>query len=324
MERKTIGVNIPCYNEQENVVPLTEQLIELFAQQLPSYDYIIQFIDNHSTDNTRPLLRQLCSEYPQVRAIFNARNFPRTSGYYGIVQAEGDCVISIPADFQVPLELIPKMVAEWENGARIVCLVKRSSEERQGMWNIRRLYYLFYKKFSDTQVLQGFTGSGLYDKTFLDLCRRIDDPIVAFFQQITELGYNIVKIPYREIVRRKGKSKSNIWMLLEYAIVRFTNASSVGPHLATIMGFLTALISLLAALGYLVAKLIWWDRFAAGTAPMLIGMFFIGAVQLFFIGLLGEYVLKVNTRVMRYPLVVEEERINFSAPGQKDLRGQDG
>jgi glycosyltransferase involved in cell wall biosynthesis len=133
MTRKTIGINIPCYNEEENVVSLTEQLVALFSEQLPNYDYLIQFIDNHSTDNTRALLRQICGKYPQVRAIFNARNFPRTSGYYGIVQAEGDCVIAIPADFQVPLELIPKMVTEWENGAKIVCLIKTSSEESKGM-----------------------------------------------------------------------------------------------------------------------------------------------------------------------------------------------
>lgn len=316
--RKTIGLNIPCYNEEDNVVPLTEQLISLFSKQLPNYDYIIQFIDNHSTDNTRALLRHICANHSQVRAIFNARNFPRTSGYYGMIQADGDCVITIPADFQVPLEMIPKMVAEWENGAKIVCLIKESSEESKVMWLTRQLYYSIYKKFSETQVLQGFTGSGLYDRSFLNTSRDINDPIVTFFQQITELGYNVVKLPYRQPVRQRGKSKSNLWVLLDFAIIRFTNASSVGPHMATIVGFFMAVFSMLVALAYLIAKLIWWELFVAGMTPILIGVFFMGSVQLFFIGLIGEYVLKANTRLMRYPLVIEEERLNFNNVIQKD------
>lgn len=317
MKRKIIGINIPCFNEQENVVPLTEQLITLFSERLPNYDYIIQFIDNHSTDNTRILLRHLCEKYPNVRAIFNARNFPRTSGYYGIVQAEGDCVIAIPADFQVPLELIPKMIDEWENGAKIVCLIKTSSEESRRMWLVRQLYYWLYKTFSETKVLRGFTGCGLYDRSFLKISRDINDPIISFYQQISELGYNVSTLTYREPLRRDGKSKSNFWVLLDIAINRFTNASSAGPRFATIGGFMLAVMSMLVALAYLVAKLIWWKNFAAGMAPMLIGMFFIGAVQLFFIGLIGEYVLKVNTRLMRFPIVVEEERINFDKTIEK-------
>ncbi|WP_425806408.1 glycosyltransferase [Desulfitobacterium sp. Sab5] len=321
MTTKTIGINIPCFNEEDNIIEMVNQLTALFDQRLKNYNYIIQFIDNHSTDKTRSLLKQICSENPKVRAIFNARNFPKTSGYYGIIQAIGDCVISIPADFQVPLDLIPQMVNEWEKGAKIVCLIKESSEEKRIMWNIRQTYYYFYKRFSETDVLKNFTGSGLYDKQFLDLCRTINDPVVSFYQQITQLGYNIVKIPYKQKLRKKGKSKNNLWTLLDFAIIRFTNASSVGPRFATVAGFLASFLSAIIAIIYLILKLMFWDKFPAGTVPILIGVFFIGAIQLFFIGLIGEYIIKCNTRLMNYPLVVEEERLNFS---QSDLEGRDG
>jgi hypothetical protein len=271
------------------------------------------------------LLDRVMPKLSQQTLVVEREDHPRNmtladlqAEWTGMMQAEGDCIINIPADFQVPLDLIPKMVTEWENGAKIVCLIKKSSEEHKGMWFIRQLYYWFYKKFSETQVLQGFTGSGLYDKSFLNLSRNIGDPIVTFFQQITELGYNIVKLPYQQPVRQKGKSKSNLWLLLDFAIIRFTNASSVGPHLATISGFLMAAISLLIAFAYLVAKLVWWQHYPAGIAPVLIGMFFIGAVHLFFIGLIGEYVLKANTRLMRYPIVIEEERLNFGNAPRKE------
>jgi len=318
LDKKMIGVNIPCYNEEENVVDLAKQLIQLFENELPDYDYNIQFIDNHSTDNTRALLRLLCAQFPQVRAILNARNFPKTSGYYGITNCEGDCVISIPADFQVPLHLIPQMVREWESGAKIVCLIKSSSEEKRRMWNVRQIYYYFYRKLSETDVLHNFTGSGLYDKTFLDVCRKIDDPVVSFFQQITELGYNIAKISYKQSARKKGKSKHNLRTMADFAILRFTNASTIGPHIATIGGFIMGIVCFIIALIYLILKLVFWNQFTAGMAPILIGVFFIGALELFFTGLIGEYIIKVNTRLMHYPLVVEEERLNFNNKSEEN------
>jgi len=323
--RKEIAVCIPCYNEEENVIPLAEALIALFESQLPNYRYNIQFIDNCSTDQTRKLLRKLCDKYTQVRAIFNAKNFPATSGYYGLMQAQGDCVISIPADFQVPLELIPQMVRQWETGVRIVCLIKSSSQESGIMWHIRQIYYRIYKKYSEGDVLTNFTGSGLYDREFLEICKRVNDPAVSFFQEIISFGYKIEKISYVQPKRKAGHSKHNLWSLIDVGLSRFLNASMMAPRIATLAGVSISILSFIIGLVYLVLKLVFWEQFSAGVVPVVIGVFFIGAVQLFFIGLLGEYIMKINKRVMRYPLVVEETRINFDKEsvqhGAENMRG---
>lgn len=309
--KKEVGICIPCYNEEENVVAIAEELIALFENQLPQYDYHIMFIDNHSTDNTRPLIKELCAKYPQVRAIFNAHNYPSTSGSYGIMNCLGDCVISIPCDFQVPLELIPQMLEKWEKGARIVALIKTSSEEKGAMWMIRQLYYGIQKKLSNTEVLTNFTGTGLYDNSFVELARKVSDPIDSWGNLVASYGSRLEKLEYRQPVRRAGRSKSNLWHLIDTAVLRFTSTSTIGPRLATIIGFFLSLISAFCGFLYLVLKLIFWDMFPAGTAPLLIGVFFLGAVQLFFIGLVGEYVVQANTRLMRRPLVAEDERLNF-------------
>lgn len=309
--RKEVGICIPCYNEEENVVAMAEELIALFENQLPQYDYHIMFIDNHSTDNTRPLIRELCKKHPQVRAIFNAHNYPTTSGSYGIMNCQGDCVIAIPCDFQVPLDLIPQMLEKWENGARIVALIKTSSEEKGAMWMLRQLYYGIQKKLSNTEVLTNFTGTGLYDNSFVELARGVRDPIDSWGNLVASYGSRLEKIEFRQPVRRAGRSKSNLWHLIDTAVLRFTSTSTIGPRLATIFGFFLSIFSALCGLVYLILKLCFWDMFPAGTAPILIGVFFLGAIQLFFIGLIGEYVVQANTRLMRRPLVAEDERLNF-------------
>lgn len=316
-QKKTISLSIPCYNEEGNVTKLTENIIKLFDSQLPQYNYFIQFIDNHSTDNTRALLRELCGKYSQVRVIFNARNFPKTSGYYGLIQSEGDCTISIPSDFQVPLDTIPKMIEKWEMGAKIVCLVKSESKERKSMWGIRQLFYAMSNKFSDTEILRNFTGSGLYDRKFLDICRQINDPVVSFMNIISTCGFGIVTLPYIHVRRGSGKSKHHLWSLIDLAITRYTNASTIGLRFATVFGAIISFFCIIIGIVYLVLKLLFWDMFPAGTAPLLIGVFFIGSLQLFFIGLLGEYVIKANVRLMNRPLVVEDERINFDIGDSK-------
>lgn len=309
--KKEIGICIPCYNEEENVVEIAEELIALFDNQLPQYNYHIMFIDNHSTDNTRVLIREICAKHPQVRAIFNARNYPTTSGSYGIMNCQGDCVIAIPCDFQVPLDLIPKMLEKWENGANIVALIKTSSEEKGAMWMIRQLYYGIQKKFSDTEVLVNFTGAGLYDDSFIEIARSVRDPIDSWGSLVASYGRRLEKLEFRQPVRRAGRSKSNLWHLIDTAVLRFTSTSTIGPRLATIFGLFLSFASMLCGLVYLILKLCFWDMFPAGTAPILIGVFFLGAVQLFFIGLIGEYVVQANTRLMHRPLVAEDERLNF-------------
>ena len=309
--KKKVGICVPCFNEEENVVAMAESLIDLFEKQLPQYSYHIMFIDNHSTDNTRPLIRELCKKYPQVRAIFNAHNYPTTSGSYGIMNCLGDCVIAIPCDFQVPLDLIPTMLEKWENGAKIVALIKTSSEEKGTMWALRQLYYGIQKKFSNTEVLTNFTGTGLYDNSFVELARGVRDPIDSWGNLVASYGSCIEKLEFRQPQRRAGRSKSNLWHLIDTAVLRFTSTSTIGPRLATIFGFFLSIISVVCGVIYLILKLCFWDMFPAGTAPILIGVFFLGAVQLFFIGLIGEYVVQANTRLMRRPLVAEDERLNF-------------
>ncbi|WP_319478744.1 glycosyltransferase [Marispirochaeta aestuarii] len=316
-------MSIPCYNEEKNVVPMAKAIIDQFEQNLPEYDYYIQFIDNCSTDNTQKLLRHLCETNEKIRAIFNARNFPMTSGYYGIIQTTGACTVSIPCDFQVPVSLIPEMIREWEKGAKIVCLVKKKSHESKFMWKIRQLYYKMSSAVSDVKILKNFTGSGLYDKSFLDLCRRIKDPVVSFFQIISTLGYDIVKLEYVHESRKKGKTKNNFFSLFNIAIARVVTSSNIAPRFALMIGFLLAILSLIIGIVYLIFKLLFWDLFSAGMVPVLIGVFFLGAIQIFLIGLVGEYVVTINQRVMNRPLVVEKERLNFHDASKQTVKDDD-
>ncbi len=309
---KKISVMIPCYNEEENVVPITQAVVDMFAKDLPSYDYEILFIDNCSTDRTRDLLRMICSQNQRVKAIFNVTNFGQfNSPYYGICQTTGDCTVSLCCDFQDPVELIPVFVKEWENGYKIVSGIKSSSRENGLVYFLRTLYYKTIKNMSSVEMIEHFTGFGLYDKTFVSLLRQLDDPIPFIRGVVAEYGYKRKDIEYEQPRRRAGKTHNNWYSLYDAAMLSFTSYTKVGLRLATFGGFIGAALSLLVALVYLVMKLVWWDRFPAGMIPVLLGIFGLGSIQLFFIGLLGEYIMNINTRVMHKPLVVEEERINF-------------
>lgn len=310
--KKKISVVIPTYNEEANVVPLVKAITEVMERDLPEYDYEILFIDNHSKDNTQILLRGMCAENNKIKAIFNAKNFGQArSPVYGMKQAYGDCVVRMCADFQDPVEMIVKFVREWEQGHKIVIGVKSRSKERKGMYWIRSCYYKLINKITDIDHIEQFTGFGLYDKKFVDVVRELHDPMPYLRGIIAELGFDYKAIPYTQPKRRAGKSKNNFYSLYDYAMIGITSYSKVVMRLATFTGFAVAGLSLLAGLVYLVLKLMYWDRFSAGVAPMLIGMFFLGSLQLFFIGFLGEYVLSINTRVLDRPLVVEEDRLNF-------------
>lgn len=303
---------VPCYNEEENVVPLSEALIAMFAKDLPNYDYEIIFIDNDSKDATRVLLRQLCAGNKKIKAIFNAKNFGQfNSPYHGLLQMTGDCVVSVCADFQDPIEMVPKFVAEWEKGYKIVCGIKTSSKESKIMYALRGMYYKTIKKMSSVEQIEQFTGFGLYDKSFIQVMRDLKDPIPFIRGIVAELGFKRKDIEYEQPQRRAGKTKNNWYSLYDAAMLSFTSYTKVGLRIATFGGFFCSALSVLTALVYLILKLCNWNGFVAGMAPVLIGVFLIGGLQLFFIGLLGEYIMNINTRVMNRPLVVEEERINF-------------
>ena len=315
---KKISVLIPCYNEAENVGPISKAVTEILERELPRYDYELVFIDNDSTDGTRDIIRGLCADNPRIKAILNARNFGQfNSPYYGMLQVTGDCVIEMVADFQDPVEMIPKYIREWEKGYKIVIGIKTSSKENRLMYWLRSCYYKTIKKLSDVEQIEHFTGSGLYDREFIEVLRNLDDPTPFLRGIVAELGYRRKEIPYEQPRRRAGKTHNNLYRLYDAAMLSVTSYTKAGLRLATIFGSICAVVSMLIALVYLVMKLIWWDRFPAGMAPMLIGMLFLGSVQLFFIGFLGEYIMSINQRVMKRPLVIEEERINFNEEEKK-------
>lgn len=307
-----ISVLVPCFNEVENVVPLSEAIVNEFNTKLPKYDYELVFIDNFSTDGTRDKLDMICDKNKKIKAIFNAKNFGQfNSPFYGMCQTTGDCTIAMCADFQDPVDLIPRFVAEWEKGYKIVSAIKTDSEEGGLMYFLRSCYYKTIKKISDVEQIEHFTGTGLYDKSFIDVLKNLDDSEPFLRGIVAELGSLRKDIPYTQAKRRSGKTHNNWYRLYDAAMLSFTSYTKVGLRMATILGFIFATLNMLVAVIYLIAKLIWWDKFPLGTAPLLMGIFFTGSIQLFFIGLVGEYVLNINTRVMRRPLVVEEKRINF-------------
>jgi len=309
---KKVSVVVPCYNEQDNVVPLSNDIINIFENKLPSYDYEIVFIDNYSTDNTRPLLREICRKNYKVKAIFNIRNFGQyNSPYYAMCQTSVDCTILICADFQDPLDIIPVFIQEWENGFKIVSAIKTKSKENKLMRFLRTCFYKLIKKMSDIEHIEHFTGFGLYDKSFINILNNLHDPMPFIRGMVAELGFKRKEITYEQQKRRAGKTKNNWYTLYNGAMLSFTTYTKIGLRIATIIGFIAASMTFLIGLIYFVFKLLYWDYFLMGIAPLVIGVFFLGSLQLFFIGFIGEYIMSINTRLMNRPLVIEEERINF-------------
>ena len=311
-KRKTISVMIPCYNEEENARPIYEAVRKELTEKLPEYNYEILFIDNKSTDNTRAIIREICSEDRRVKAIFNTKNFGQfNSPYYGLINTTGDCTVTICADFQDPVELISVFVREWEKGYKIVIGKKTKSKENKLMYFLRGCYYKLFRKMSSVEMIEQFTGFGLYDKSFVKTLRDLKDPTPFIRGIVAELGPERKEIEYEQPQRRAGKTHNNWYSLFDAAMLSFTSYTKVGMRLAEFFGFFTAFISFIIGLVYLIAKLVNWYGFVAGYAPMMIAIFFIGGVQLAFLGFIGEYILSMNARIMNRPLVVEELRINF-------------
>lgn len=308
--KKRISVVTPLFNEQSNVAELCQRIADVM-KSLP-YDYEHLCIDNCSTDNTVSLLREITASDPNVKVIVNARNFGYIrSSFHGLLQANGDAVVLIASDLQDPPEMIREFVQKWEEGFKTVMAVKPVSEETLIMFRLRKLYYRIVTRISEVPLVQNATGSGLFDRSVLDVLRSIQDPYPYFRGLVCEVGFPIATVPFKQPRRVRGVSSQNFYSLYDMAMLGITKHSKVPLRLATITGFLLAFVSLIIAFGYLVAKLLFWNAFVLGTAPILIGIFFFGALQLMFLGLLGEYIGAIQTQVRNLPHVIESERINF-------------
>ena len=312
--KKHISVLTPCFNEQGNVGPLSKAVAKVF-EKLPQYTYEHIFIDNDSSDDTVKILREIAQNDSNVKVILNARNFGHIrSPFYGMLQCKGDAVISLVSDFQDPPELIEDFLKKWEEGYKIVIGVKNKSKENPLMFAVRKFFYNLLSKASEgngESPVKNFTGFGLYDQQFISVLRTLDDPYPYFRGLMTELGFNRYEIPYTQPQRASGETKNNFFTLYDMAMLGFTNHSKLPLRLSAFIGFFSAVISFLVALGYFVYKLIFWDNFQVGMAPLVIGVFFFSSVQLFFIGIIGEYIGAIHTQIRKRPLVIEKERINF-------------
>ena len=301
-----------CYNEEGNIPELYERVTRVMAEQLPEYDYEYILIDNASKDRTVAVLREIARKDKRIKVIVNTRNFGTVrSGYHAYFQSKGDAIISLVSDLQEPPEMIPQFVRKWEEGFKIVLGQKTKSEEAFLFYLLRTAYYKLVDRLSDVTLVQHVTGFGLYDRCVIEDARRCDDAYPYFRGMLSDFGYEIFLIPFTQLARKRGVTSYNFYSLYDLAMLGITSHSKVPLRLATFSGFCLGGLSLLVALGYLIYKLVYWSRFEAGSAPLVIGFFFFGAVQLIFIGVLGEYIGSIHTQVLHRPHVIEKERINF-------------
>ncbi len=307
---KTISVVVPTYNEEENI-PLIYARIKTIFETLP-YRYEIIYIDNFSTDNSRVKIREICEGDKQVKAIFNAKNFGFVrSTYYGLIQSTGDCAVLLFADMQDPPEVMLEFIKKWEEGYKVVAGIKNKSKENPLLYGVRKAYYNFIAAISDVDHIAQFTGFGLYDKKFIEVLQSLNDPLPYLRGIVAELGFQRTEVYYEQVQREHGKTSFSFFKLYDVAMLGITSYSKILMRLATLFGFGLSIISSILALVTLIIKLVDWQYFSIGTAAIAIGVFFLGSVQLFFIGLLGEYIVNINTRVIHRPLVIEETRLNF-------------
>lgn len=309
--RQTISVVTGCFNEVENL-PEFYRRIRAVLLEYPEFDYEFIVADNCSTDGSRELLRKMAAADPRFRVILNAANFGHIrSPFNALLHARGDVALYICSDLQEPPELLGRFIQEWKNGAEVVCAVKSASQENPVMFAIRRFYYRLIGYFSDVPQLQDFTGFGLYGRRFLEALRLYHEPYPYFRGLVAEIGFRRVEVPFVQERRKHGRTKNNFFSLYDMAMTGFVNHTKLPLRLAVFCGFALAGVSLLVALGYFIYKLCYWDTFQLGLAPLVIGLFFFSAVQLIFIGVIGEYIGAIWTQVKNKPLAIEEEKINF-------------
>jgi glycosyltransferase involved in cell wall biosynthesis len=323
--QKTISIVTPCYNEEENVLNVYNQVREVMAG-IGKYEYEHIFIDNSSHDNTVAILKSIAAQDKNVKIIVNSRNFGHIrSPIHALFQARGDAVIGIVADLQDPPPMIADMIREWENGAYCVLGIKRTSEENSLMFWLRKQYYKLVERISSIETIQNFTGFGLYDRKVVELVRSFEDPYPYFRGMIAEIGLPTVKLLYDQPARKFGITKNNWYTLYDIAMLGIINNSKIPLRLAVFTGFFGASVSFLVAMIYLVLKLVFWKTFSFGLAPMLVGVFFISSLQLFFLGVMGEYIGAIYTQVQKRPYAVELERINFEyLPSLPKMSAPDG
>lgn len=308
---KMISLFTPCYNEEGNVYAMYEKVTEVM-KQLPEYSYEYIFIDNCSTDHTPDILRKIASEDKRVKVIFNIKNFgPSRSGSYGFFQTSGDVSICFACDFQDPPELIPEFIKRWEKGSKVVWGKKAGSDENKLMYAVRCLYYKIIKGIAVNEQYENVTGFGLYDREVMNLLRKYAGPTPNFRNMISEFGYPIDFVEYHQPKRRSGHSSYNVFKYMNVALNDMVNTSRIPLRMATFIGAVVAVISFIIAIFYLILKLMYWDSYDIGMATIVIGIFFIGAVQIMFIGIVGEYVGEILSRMSEKPMVVERERLNF-------------
>ena len=310
VEQLDISILTPCFNESGNVASLYQSVRAIMLGTGLTYRHL--FIDNHSTDGTFEILKQIAAVDQSVAVIENVRNFGHVrSPYHGLLQAPGKAVIVLAADFQDPPELIGRFIDSWRSGCLVVVGQKINSQESWLFFSLRRMYYRIVKKLADVNLLENVTGFGLYDRQVIEAFRTLDDPYPYVRGLISELGFSIALITYEQPSRKRGITKNNFYTLYDVAMLGITSHSKVPLRVATMLGFSLSLLFALTGAAYLIYKLIFWDRFPVGMAPVVIGLFFFASVQLFFIGIIGEYIGSIHTKVTKRPLVVEQERINL-------------
>ncbi|MBI5890589.1 MAG: glycosyltransferase family 2 protein [Nitrosomonadales bacterium] len=310
MKKKLISIVTPCHNEEDNIDELCQRIAAVM--ELLPYNYEHICIDNCSTDSTVPKIKAKAAIDKRIKLIVNARNFGHIrSPYYGILQSSGDACVLIASDLQDPPEMIAEFIKKWEQGYKTVLAVKPESEESSIMFGLRKAYYRLIARISEVPLVQNATGAGLFDRTVVDILRGIQDPYPYFRGLLCEIGFPIALVPFKQPRRQRGVSKNNFYTLYDTAMLGVTKHSKIPLRLMAMSGFLLAFLSLLVALFYFVAKLVYWDSFQLGMAPILIAIFFFGAIQAFFIGVLGEYIGSIYTHTRNMPLVVEMERVNF-------------
>lgn len=310
--KKFISIVTPCYNEEENVEELYNQVKQVFSKIEDKYSYEHIFIDNASRDRTVQILKKLAKQDKNVKIIVNSRNFGHIrSPYHALLQSSGEATILVVADLQDPPGMIIDFLNKWEEGYKVVLGVKTKSEESAIMFAIRKMYYGFINRLSEIELTKNNTGFGLYDQAIIQILREIDDPYPYFRGLISDIGFESYKIEYNQPTRKRGITKNNFYSLYDMAMLGITNHSKIPLRMAAMLGFVMSAFSLFVAIVYFIAKLLFWNYFTAGTAPMVIGLFLFSSVQLFFIGIIGEYVGSIHTQVLKRPLVIEKERINF-------------